>query len=149
MANAPEARAFANQLDSLGLIHPPMIRSVEIAKLQQRPKQAGFLDGISIAGKESSATGWAINPKTKRPTYCAVLTYNDPDKGEVAFQVSNDIYGRPDVGEVLESPAAVWSGWTARFDSAAIPPGEHLISAWAFDPNTGILYPLGTPKVIR
>lgn len=148
MANAPEARAFANQLDSIGLMQPPMVRTAEIAKLAQRPKPAGFLDGITIAGKESSATGWAIIPKTSRPAYSVILTYKDPDKGEVAFRVAHESYGRPDVAEALKSPAAVWSGWNAKFDRAAIPPGPQFISAWAFDANTGILYPLGTPKTI-
>jgi hypothetical protein len=149
MANAPQAREFANQLDSIGLMHPPMVRTAEIAKLEQRPKPAGFLDGITIAGKEISATGWAIIPKTSRPAFSVILTYKDPDKGEVAFRVANETYGRPDVAEALKSPAAIWSGWTARFDRAAIPPGPQLISAWAFDAKTGILYPLGTPKTIN
>jgi hypothetical protein len=148
IANAPEARAFANQLDGIGLLHPRMLTTAEISKLQTRPQLAGFLDGITIAGKESSARGWAINPKTKRPTYSVVLTYNDPDKGEVAFRMANEACGRPDVAEAVQSPVALWSGWNARFDRAAIPPGEHLISAWAFDAKTGILYPLGTPKLI-
>ena len=148
MANAPEARSFANQFDSIGLMHPPMIRTAEVAKLEQRPKPAGFLDGITIAGKESSATGWAIIPKTSRPAYSVILTYKDPDKGEVAFRVANESYGRPDVAKALKSPDAVWSGWNARFDRGTIPPGPQLISGWAFDANTGILYPLGTPKTI-
>jgi hypothetical protein len=62
--------------------------------------------------------------------------------------MAHESYGRPDVAEALKSPAAVWSGWNARFDRGAIPPGPQLISAWAFDVNTGILYPLGTPKTI-
>jgi hypothetical protein len=148
MANAPEARAFANQLDSIGLMHPAMVRTAEIAKIPQRQKPAGFLDGITVAGKESSATGWAIIPKTSRPAYSVILTYKDPEKGEVAFRVANESYGRPDVAEALNTPAALWCGWNARFDRATIPPGPQLISAWAFDAKTGILYPLGTPKTI-
>jgi hypothetical protein len=78
-----------------------------------------------------------------------VLTYNEPGKGEIAFRVSDSSYGRPDVAKALNSPAAAWSGWTARFDRATLPPGPQLVSAWAFDANTGILYPLGTPKTIE
>src|SRR5688500_8285141 len=141
MANAPEARAFANQLDSIGLMHPAMVRTAEIAKIPQRQKPAGFLDGIMIAGKESTATGWAIIPKTSRPAYSVILTYKDPDKGEVAFRVANESYSRLDVAEALKTSEALWSGWNAKFDRAAIPPGPQLISAWAFDAKTGVLYP--------
>ena len=104
--------------------------------------------GIMIAGKESTATGWAIIPKTSRPAYSVILTYKDPDKGEVAFRVANESYSRLDVAEALKTSAALWSGWNAKFDRAAIPPGPQLISAWAFDAKTGVLYPLGTPKMI-
>jgi hypothetical protein len=149
MANVTDARKFANLLDSIGLIHPPMIRTAEIAKLETRPKQAGFLDGISVAGQSCSATGWAIVPKTRRPVYCVVLSYNDPTKGEVAFRVSDEVYGRPDVAVALDTSAAVWSGWTCHFDRSALPPGDLVLRAWAFDANHAILYPLGSPKILH
>lgn len=148
IANAPHARAFANRLDSIGLMHPRMLRSAEIAKLDTRPKQAGFIDGIAPGPKASSVTGWAIIPKTHRPAHCVVLTYQEPGKGEVAFRIASEIHDRPDVAAALHTKEATASGWTCHFDRSRLPPGEILLSAWAFDANRGILYPLGNPRIL-
>lgn len=149
MANVTDARKFANLLDSIGLIYPPMIHTAEIAKLETRPKQAGFIDGIAPSPKASSVMGWAIIPQTLRPAHCVVLTYQEPGKGEVAFRVAGEIYDRPDVATALHTKQATATGWMCHFDRSTLPPGEILLSAWAFDANRGILYPLGNPSILH
>jgi len=149
VVNGPQLTQFANQFDSIGVMHPPLLKSAEIAKLETRPKPAGFVDEIAVAGQSCSVTGWAILPKTLRPAHCVVLSYSEPGKGEVVFRVSDEIYGRPDVATALDAPSATWSGWRCHFDRSALPPGDRVVSGWAFDTNRAILYPLGTPKVLH
>ena len=149
VVNGPQLTEFANQFDSIGLMYPPLLKSAEIAKLQTRPKPAGFVDEMSGAGQSWFMTGWAVLPNTLRPAHCVVLSYNEPGKGEVAFGVSDEAYGRPDVAKALKAASATWSGWRCHFDRSALPPGDHLVNAWAFDANRAILYPLGTPKVLH
>ena len=90
VANAPEARAFANQLDRIGLMHPRMLRSAEIAKLDTRAEQAGFIDEISVSPQACSVSGWAIFPKTLRPD-CVVLSYQKAGEGAVVFRVADQL----------------------------------------------------------
>lgn len=148
MANAPEARAYANILDRIGLLHPQMLPSAEISKLPTKDEQAGYLDLIAVSGQSCSVRGWAIIPKTRTPAHCVVLSYQDPVQGMVAFRVADEIYNRADVAAAVDNSAAESSGWVAHFDRSLVPPGEHLLAAWAFDANRGILYPLGTPKIL-
>ena len=152
MANARQARAYANMLDNIGLLHPPMIRTAEISKLNAKKNretnggETGFLDYVSVSGSSCKAVGWAILPKTRSRPHCVVLSYEDPVRGAIAFRIADEIQNRPDVAAVLHDPAAEASGWTCHFDRSVLPAGDLLLRAWAFDANRGILYPLGTPK---
>ncbi|HVF70205.1 MAG TPA: hypothetical protein VM940_01240 [Chthoniobacterales bacterium] len=150
MANAPEARAYANTLDKIGLLHPSMLRTAEIAQLKtkQHP-DLGFVDFITTAGSSCSVVGWAILPGTSTRAHCVILSYEDPARGAVAFRVADEIHNRPDVAAVLKKPAAEASGWTCHFDRSILPAGDIVVSAWAMDANHAILYQLGTPKLLH
>ena len=148
VVNGPQLTQFANQFDSIGVMYPPLLKSAEIAKLDTRNKPAGFVDELTVAGQSCSVSGWAVLP-TLHPAHCVVLSYSQPGRGEVAFRVSDEIYGRPDVAKAVDASSATWSGWKCHFDRSALPPGNHLVNAWAFDANRAILYPLGTPKVLQ
>src|SRR6478672_375360 len=150
VAYAPQARAYANTLDRIGLLHPSMISTPEISKLHAKhEKDIGFLDYITTSGGSCTVVGWAALPKTRTRAHCIVLSYEDPVRGPVAFRVADEIQSRPDVAIVLRAPAAEDSGWTCHFDRSAIPPGDHLLTAWAFDANRAILYQLDTPKILH
>ncbi|HEX4630444.1 MAG TPA: hypothetical protein VH188_05720 [Chthoniobacterales bacterium] len=148
-ANAPDARMFANQLDSIGLMHPAMIKSAEIRKLKTVSKPAGFLDAISVSGQSCTVIGWGVLPKTRGSAYCVVLSYDDPEKGPIAFRMADEILGRPDVAAALESPEASDSGWACHFERSAVPSGDHLLTAWAFDAERAVLYRLDTPQILH
>lgn len=150
IANAPEARAYANMLDRIGLLHPAMIPTAEISKLNAKNGgEIGFLDIISMSGTSCSVIGWAVLPKTGTRPHCVVLSYEDPSRGSIAFRVSDEIRSRPDVAAVRHDPAAEASGWGCHFDRGVLPPGDLLLRAWAFDANHAILYPLGSPKILH
>jgi hypothetical protein len=150
MANAPEARAYANMLDSIGLMHPRMIATAEISKLNTKTvENIGYLDFLTESGPSCSAVGWAVLPKTGTRAHCIILSYEDPNRGPIAFRVADEIHNRPDVAAVLHNPAAEESGWSCHFDRSVLPPGNLVLRAWAFDANRAILYPLGTPKILH
>jgi hypothetical protein len=150
MANAPEARAYANMLDSIGLMHPRMIATAEISKLNAKTvENIGYLDFLTESGPSCSAVGWAVLPKTGTRAHCIILSYEDPSRGPIAFRVADEIHNRPDVAAVLQNPAAEESGWSCHFDRSVLPPGNLVLRAWAFDANRAILYPLGTPKILH
>lgn len=149
MANAPEARDYANTLDRIGLLHPRMIPSAEISKLNMKDGgETGFIDIVSESRPLCSVVGWALLPKTRARPHCVVLSYDDPIRGPIAFRVADGISNRPDVATVRNDPAAEASGWSCNFDRSLLPPGDILLRAWAFDANRAILYPLGTPKTL-
>lgn len=150
VANAPEARAYANMLDKIGLLHPPMIRTAEISKLNAKGgRETGFFDYITVSGQSCVAVGWAILPKTRTRAHCVVLSYEDPVRGAIAFRIADETQKRPDVARVLHEPLAEASGWICHFDRSLLPPGNLLLTAWAFDANRAILYELGTPRVLH
>ncbi len=149
IANAPEARACANMLDALGFMHPRMVPSSEISKLETKNTEAGYLDIVSSTGQTCSITGWAILPESKTPAHCVVLSYKDPERGAVAFRIADEIQERQDVAAFVENQAAETSGWICHFERSLVPPGDHLLEGWAFDADRGILYPLGTPRILH
>lgn len=152
MANAVDARAYANMLDGIGLMRPSMISSAEISKLNQKREtalEAGYLDIVSQSGALCSIVGWAVLPRTRTPADCVVLSYDDPARGPVAFGIADEVQPRADVAAILRSPAAEGSGWICHFDRSKLPPGDLVVSAWAFDANRAILYRLGTPKILH
>ncbi len=112
MANAPEAREYANLLDRIGFLHPRMLSSAEIGKLKWTDKEgeAGFLDLVSRSGQSCVAVGWAVLPTTRTPAHCVVLSYLDPNRGPIAFQVADGVYNRSDVVASRHNPAAEASG---------------------------------------
>lgn len=149
LANAHDARRFANMEDRIGLIHPPMIRSAEIAKLSPRTKFVGFLDEIVVSGQSCRVTGWAMMPKQDRPADGVILSFEKSEGSATAFQVADEVLERPDVAAVLKNKDLTNLGWSCSFDRSLVPAGDHLIRAWAFDAKKGALYPLDTPKNLR
>jgi hypothetical protein len=149
MANAPEARAYANTLDAIGLMHPRMIPTSEISKLNAKDEgEAGFIDRVTGSGASCTAVGWSLVPKTGKRPDCVIISYEDSARGAIAFRVADEIQSRPDVAEVRHNPAAEASGWVCHFDRSALPPGELVLRAWAFDASHALLYPLGSSKIL-
>jgi hypothetical protein len=149
IANAPDAKMFANQLDSIGLMHPALLKSAEIRKLRTGTKPAGFLDAISISGQSCTVVGWSVIPPRQHAAHCVVLSYDDPERGPIAFRIAEESVDRPDVALALQNPATAASGWACHFERSALPPGDQLITAWAFDAERATLYRLDTPKVLH
>lgn len=140
------ARQLAGLLDGLGLLQPPLIRTNRLNALPHERADgedvSGKFDrGVPVDGGFYSATGWAALEEKSRPADCVVLAYQTPSLEWIAVAISDNVVQRPDVVELLDDEDQLWSGWSARFPTRAIPPGAKL-SAWAFDADESKLYQL-------
>ena len=147
-ANRIDALRFANMLDSAGLMHPPMFKTAEIAKLTVGAKPAGFLARMETSSDLVTVEGGAVLPKLDRPADCVVLSHSQGENA-IAFRIADEIRDRPDVAALLHRRNLRATGWIARFDRSLVPPGDHLITAWAFDAKKAILYPLTAPQILH
>jgi hypothetical protein len=149
LVDAAGARAWANNLNRAGFIHPPLIQTPELSKLDSRPQPAGFLESVSSEGQTGRAFGWAMIPKGNRPADAVLLAYDDPTRGAVAFALTVPVTPRAEVVQALHDYRFGLSGWSCEFERSKVPPGDHRITAWAFDAEKNVLYPLSTPKMIH
>jgi hypothetical protein len=150
LVDAAGARELGNDLNRAGFIHPPLIQTPELSKLDSRPQLAGFLESVSSEGQTCRASGWAMIPKGYRPADAVLLAYDDPTRGPIAVALTVPITPRPEVVQVLHNDYRVGlSGWSCEFERAKVPPGDHRITAWAFDAEKTVLYPLSTAKTIH
>ena len=140
------ARQLAGLLDRLGLLQPPLIHTNRLNSLPH-----GRADGDEVSGKFDrggpieggfySVTGWAALEDKSRPADCVVLAYQTPSQDWIAVAISDTVVQRPDVVDLLDDEDQLWSGWTAKFPTGAVPPGAKL-SAWAFDADESKVYQL-------
>ncbi|MFL6519794.1 MAG: hypothetical protein ACJ8NS_06200 [Chthoniobacterales bacterium] len=149
LVDAAGAREAANNLNRGGFIHPPLIQDPDLSKLDSRPQPAGFLESVTSEGQTCKAFGWAMIPKGFRPADAVLLAYDDPTRGPIAFALTVPITPRPDVAQVLHDYDFGLSGWSCEFERSRVPPGDHRITAWAFDAEKSVLFPLSTPQMIH
>jgi hypothetical protein len=150
IANATQTRPWATLANSLGFIHPPLIKGPELSKLAIRPQLAGFFEKITVNQNDScEASGWAVIPKGFRPADGVLVAYEDPIKGPIAIGIAAPMIPRPEVVEALHDERYEYSGWSCSFVRSKVPPGEHLITVWAFDAEKIVLYPLINPQRLR
>jgi hypothetical protein len=141
---------WANVANSLGFIHPPLIQSPELSKFSSRPQQAGFFESIIVRqGGACEASGWAMIPKGLRPADAVLLTYDDSVRGPIAFAVAAPIKSRPEVVDALHDARYEYSGWLCKFQRSSVPAGDQLITAWSFDLEKMVIYPLIAPQTLR
>jgi len=144
-----QVREKANSLDRLGFIHPPLVHTPELSKLASRPQQAGFFESVSLEGQVCKAVGWAMIPKGYRPADAVLLAYDDPTRGPIAFALTVPTGPRPEVVQATHDDRVGLSGWSYEFERSKIPAGDHRITAWAFDADKTLLYPLINTQMIH
>jgi hypothetical protein len=144
-----EAREYADREDRIGYIHPPLIQTPELSKLDSRPQEAGFLERVNLEGQTCKAFGWAMIPKGYRPADAVLLAYDDPARGPIAFAFVVPTLLRSEVVQAVHDDRVGLSGWSLEFDRSKVPPGDQRITAWAFDADKALLYPLINAHTIR
>jgi hypothetical protein len=138
----------ANVANSLGFLHPRLFESPELSQFGHRPQWGGFFNEITLHDESRQAWGWAMIPKAFRQADAVLLTYDDPTKGPIAFAIVAPMSPRSDVLRVTQDPRLEHSGWLVNFSRKKVPPGDHLITAWAFDAEKLLVYPLATPQML-
>jgi hypothetical protein len=149
LVDAAGAREPANSLNRLGYIHPSLLQTPELSKLGSRPQLGGFLESVSLQGQVCRAVGWAMIPKGYRPADAVLLAYDDPGRGPIAFALTVPTTPRPDIAQLSHDDRVELSGWSCEFERSKLAAGDHRITAWAFDADKILLYPLGNAQVIH
>ncbi len=134
------------QLDALNIIHPPLVKDPRIAALPHAEADeraaAGWCDAIvPTYGDEFRASGWATLNAKDKPADAVLLAYETPERGWIAFAMSDATVRRKDIKKKFRNEDLLWSGWAATFRRDAVPPGA-AISAWAVDIDGPRLYRL-------
>ena len=137
----------ANDLDRLGLLRPPLIRSKHLEAIPY-----GLADGAHASGVCESilindgpfvrASGWAVLNAKGRPADSVAVAYQAaPDQGWIVCAISDSFTMRPEIIKRLKSIDQLWTGWSATFPQNAFPAGAKL-SFWALDADEPRLYRL-------
>jgi hypothetical protein len=147
---APDILKAARIENELGLLHPPLIATADVAQLRKArvDKEIGYLDQITTTGTAVEARGWAVFPDYGRVADAVVASYRGLDNVTKLFAVTDQIFDRPDAAKALNRADLIRCGWLIHFDRSAIPAGPQTINAWAIDARTGILYPLGGEELL-
>lgn len=143
-ANAHDAKALANKLNGLGLLQPAMIETTRVSELQTVTAEravSGSVDGLNCSGNQCVARGWAFLSTRSRAFDCVVLSYGT-GAAATLFQITNERQQRFDIAQLLQEPALIRLGWTAQIDQTGIPAGVNVVTGWAVDGETAMLYEL-------
>ena len=141
-------RPRANVLDRLGYLRPPLIRSRAIRQIADPAAKAdGHQGAIVRSGRVSTGqfamVGWAILPERRRQADVVVLTYDDPNGEPLIFSLALVGVSVTRVAGAPQEAGYETCGWSKVFDPGGLPPGAHLLRAWAFDAEKCRAYPLG------
>ncbi len=142
-------RNEAPQMGELGYLRPPPVESSAISAFADLPAKPsadhGYFDGI-IPGNDGHryASGWAVLPGEDRPADAVLLTYEAPAHPGVPtiFSVTLTGYERADVAQGTREVNYELAGWVRALTPGLLPPGPHVLRAWAFDLEENRAYPL-------
>ncbi|MFN6539000.1 MAG: hypothetical protein RM021_021960 [Nostoc sp. EkiNYC01] len=146
---------YANAIDKLGLLTPPLIKNSIIEETNQDNQVSqnnyGWFDNISKNVDGSYlASGWAVLPDRVEPADSVILTY-EISKGRFRmFSLVNDIkLERVDVAKAFNQENYLKSGWQKSFYFPENTSNYLKLVAWAFDANTGKYFQLSGIHMIQ
>lgn len=143
----------AANLDTLGLLRPPLLRNVDVQSLSHADADGKTVDGkcesvtLSQDGRIHAA-GWAALVTKRRQADCVALAYEAEGGEPVLFAMSQTIEARPDLARRLRSEDVLWSGWTATYPRDAVPRGAKVLF-WAVDADGPMLYRLPDNSAVQ
>lgn len=140
-------RAWANDLDRIGYLHPGLIRSNRIREIaaDANGENVGAVDhAVRNSSGDMSLSGWAILPQKNRPADSVVLTYDDPAGEPIIFARADVVGPREDVRDLLHDQDYLHSGWAKSWKPESLPPEARRITAWAFDSEEGRAFRVGS-----
>ena len=135
----------AAALDDLKLLRPPLARSNRLSALPHEEadgkQAAGMCETIVAEGESYHASGWAVLKGKRRSADCVLVSYEAPGMEPILFAISDSLVLRWDIARWGWPNDYLWSGWTATFPRAAIPPNAKF-TFWAVDVDEPKLYRL-------
>jgi hypothetical protein len=143
--------ASATELNAMGYLHPPLIRSrniLDIADPNPAPPPHGKFGAVERAGdsgpENASFVGWAILPQYHHAADAVVLTYQNPNDQPIIFRLARMGLERPDITVAYGDSSYQFAGWVATFPMSLLPAEAKpaRIAAWAIDSETGRAYHL-------
>ncbi len=152
--NLPLLKEQANSLDNLCYLRPGLIKSNRVQDIQGNfhsvSKDYGSFDGLSKAGHNVYlASGWATLPYRKEPADVVLLAYEKGEDDSVVFQLAHIETERELVATGEEFIARSVLRWQKSFTLDKLPTNPVMVSAWAFDANTGKAFKLDGVHVIQ
>ncbi len=144
-ANAADARRFSNMFDSIGLMHPPLLKSADVAEVRVGSGALGYVDTFRKHGPQSILEGWALLKRRRQPADAIVLAYGERGDSPRLFAVAQEATDRPDVATSLHDRSLTHVGWLVRFERDLLP-ADAEFTVFALDAKKGIFHPLGAPQ---
>jgi len=146
----PKIRAQKDFLDETGILSPGLVKSRDLTRIAGTSGATSFghLDGISDENGGWRISGWAIVPYRHDPGEVVLLASDDGSGASTAFAETLVGEDRPDVAAVLHHHSYEKSGWNIIVNPISLPSGTKTVSAWEYDPQTGLAHRLaGTGRI--
>jgi hypothetical protein len=90
------------------------------------------------------ASGWAILPMSDRIADSVILAYEKGDGDPIIFARANVGKLRDDIAAEIGDSSYRQCGWELAWKPGTVPKDATLITAWAFNAETCLAYPLGS-----
>jgi len=142
-------REDARQMGKLGYLRPAPVTSNAIsivadAQAAPSPDHGAFDSIMRAADGQLYAYGWAVLLGEERPADAVLLTYEDKAHPGVPtiFSVTLTGYERSDVAQTTHQDEYELAGWVRALTPGLLPPGPHVLRAWAFDQQENRAYQL-------
>lgn len=146
--NAQAVREDSRRLAGLGYLRPAPVTDPDIAPLADSLEispEHGYFDHVVQTGDGAAYVyGWAAKPDIDQPADAVLLTYEDPAHPghDIIFGIAPTGYIRADVVRATQSEGYRRVGWYKPLTPGLLPPGPHLLRAWAFDVDENRAYRL-------
>ncbi len=145
--DAARLRQFANTLDRLGYLRPPLLTSNRLrdiaAPAALPPTDYGTFTSLRRNGTdEYTATGYAMLPATGAPADAVLLAREGAEREPIVFAVAEMETNRDFVSALLRRGIYGDVRWRRAFSARDLPISTAAITAWAFDASTGKAYRL-------
>jgi hypothetical protein len=146
----PKIRGQKDFLDRMRILSPGLVKSRDLTRIAGASGATSFghVDGISEVNGGWLITGWAIVPYRHDAAEVVLLAGDYGAGASTAFIETLVGEDRPDVAAELHHRAYAKSGWKVSVNLADLPSGTKTVSAWEYDPQTGVAHRLaGTGQI--
>jgi len=149
LPNVDAVTRMATDLDRLGFLRPGLARTPRLQDVQGEdgPDPIGVFEGLTIAGNEVTASGWAGLPGGGRPADSIVLAQEASDGSWLPIGFWPVLGPRADVA-ATHGVALRESGWVYTFPASKLERRPVRVSAWSFDCETGKAYLLANVPTV-